>query len=100
MVAHGCPKRKKLICGPEGEIVVAHDLLLSRALWCSFFSTLLLDLKIWTTEKDNFVCSVIIGSSVMELIFPGLIIFGTFQRGWYFWYVATQYTHLTNTISY
>ena len=70
------------------------------ALYGVVFFQLCLDLKICTTEKDNFVCSVIIGSSVMELIFPGLIIFGTFQRGWYFWYVATQYTHLTNTISY
>jgi len=24
VVAHGCRKRKKLICGTEGEIVVAH----------------------------------------------------------------------------
>ena len=24
VVAHGCRKRKKLICGPEGEIVVAY----------------------------------------------------------------------------
>ena len=24
VVAHCCPKRKKLICGAEGEIVVAH----------------------------------------------------------------------------
>ena len=31
MVAHGCRKRKKLICGPEGEIVVAHGRLPSPA---------------------------------------------------------------------
>jgi len=24
VVAHGCRKRKRLICGTEGEIVVAH----------------------------------------------------------------------------
>ena len=24
VVAHGCQKRKKVICGPEEEIVVAH----------------------------------------------------------------------------
>jgi len=30
-VAHGCRKRKKLICGPEGEIVVAHGRLPSPA---------------------------------------------------------------------
>ena len=29
VVAHGCRKTKKLICGTEGEIVVAHDPLLS-----------------------------------------------------------------------
>ena len=37
VVAHGCRKRKKLICGPEGEIVVAHGRLPSPALqtcWC------------------------------------------------------------------
>ena len=28
VVAHGCRKRKKLICGPEEEIVVAHERLL------------------------------------------------------------------------
>ena len=31
MVAHGCRKRKKLICGPEEEIVVAHGRLPSPA---------------------------------------------------------------------
>ena len=31
MVAHGCRKRKKLICGTEGEIVVAHGRLPSPA---------------------------------------------------------------------
>ena len=31
VVAHGCRKRKKLICGTEGEIVVAHDRLPSPA---------------------------------------------------------------------
>jgi len=31
VVAHGCPKRKKLICGTEGEIVVAHGRLPSPA---------------------------------------------------------------------
>ena len=31
MVAHGCRKRKKLICGSEGEIVVAHGCLPSSA---------------------------------------------------------------------
>ena len=31
VVAHGCRKRKKLICGTEGEIVVAHGRLLSPA---------------------------------------------------------------------
>jgi len=31
VMAHGCGKRKKLICGPEGEIVVAHGRLPSPA---------------------------------------------------------------------
>ena len=31
VVAHGCRKRKKLICGPEEEIVVAHGRLPSPA---------------------------------------------------------------------
>ena len=31
VVAHGCRKRKKLICGTEGEIVVAHSRLPSLA---------------------------------------------------------------------
>jgi len=31
MVAHGCRKRKKLICGTEGVIVVAHGRLPSPA---------------------------------------------------------------------
>jgi len=31
VVAHGCRKRKKLICGTEGEIVVAHGRLHSPA---------------------------------------------------------------------
>ena len=31
VVAHGCQKRKKLICGMEGEIVVAHGRLPSPA---------------------------------------------------------------------
>ena len=31
LVAHGCQKRKKLICGPEEEIVVAHGRLPSPA---------------------------------------------------------------------
>jgi len=31
LVAHGCRKRKKLICGTEGEIVVAHGRLPSPA---------------------------------------------------------------------
>ena len=31
VVAHGCRKRKKLICGPEREIVVAHGRLPSPA---------------------------------------------------------------------
>jgi len=31
VVAHGCRKRKKLICGTEGEIVVAHGRLPSPA---------------------------------------------------------------------
>ena len=31
MVAHGCRKRKKLICGTEGELVVAHGRLPSSA---------------------------------------------------------------------
>jgi len=31
VVAHGCQKRKKLICGTEGEIVVAHGRLPSPA---------------------------------------------------------------------
>jgi len=31
VVAHGCRKRKKLICGTEGEIVVAHGHLPSPA---------------------------------------------------------------------
>ena len=31
VVAHGCRKRKKLICGTEGEIVVAQGRLLSPA---------------------------------------------------------------------
>jgi len=30
-MAHGCRKRKKLICGTEGEIVVAHGHLPSPA---------------------------------------------------------------------
>ena len=33
VVAHGCRKRKKLICGPEVEIVVAHGRLPSPARW-------------------------------------------------------------------
>ena len=33
VVAHGCRKRKKLICGLEGEIVVAHGRLPSPAHW-------------------------------------------------------------------
>ena len=33
MVAHGCRKRKKLICGTEGEIVVAHGRLPSPTRW-------------------------------------------------------------------
>ena len=32
MVAHGCRKRKKLICGTEGEIVMAHGRLPSPLL--------------------------------------------------------------------
>ena len=32
VVAHGCRKRKNLICGTEGEIVVAHGRLPSSAL--------------------------------------------------------------------
>ena len=32
VVAHSCRKRKKLICGTEGEIVVAHGRLPSPAL--------------------------------------------------------------------
>jgi len=31
VVAHGCRKRKKLICGTEGKIVVAHGRLPSPA---------------------------------------------------------------------
>jgi len=31
VVAHGCRKRKKLICGTEWEIVVAHGRLASPA---------------------------------------------------------------------
>jgi len=31
VVAHGCRKRRKLICGTEGEIVVAHGHLPSPA---------------------------------------------------------------------
>ena len=31
VVAHGCRKRKKLVCGTEGEIVVAHGRLTSPA---------------------------------------------------------------------
>jgi len=31
VVAHGCRKRKKLICGTEGEIVAAHGRLPSPA---------------------------------------------------------------------
>ena len=31
VVAHGCQKRKKVICGTEGEIVVAHGRLPSPA---------------------------------------------------------------------
>ena len=31
VVAHGCRKRKKLICGPEEKIVVAHGRLPSPA---------------------------------------------------------------------
>jgi len=36
VVAHGCRKRKKLICGTEGEIVVAHCRLPSPALVALF----------------------------------------------------------------
>jgi len=36
VVAHGCRKRNKLICGTEGEIVVAHGRLPSPALTVRF----------------------------------------------------------------
>ena len=44
MVAHGCRKTKKLICGPEEEIVVAHGRLPSPAhatteKFCFFFTS-------------------------------------------------------------
>ena len=37
LVAHGCQKRKKLICGMEGEIVVVHGPLPSPALHINLF---------------------------------------------------------------
>ena len=37
VVAHGCRKRRKLICGTEGEIVEAHGRLLSPARCCWTF---------------------------------------------------------------
>jgi len=40
VVARGCRKRKKLICGMEGEIVVAHGRLPSPALYVASFGSL------------------------------------------------------------
>ena len=37
VVAHGCRKRKKLICGPEDKIVMAHGRLPSPARYASYF---------------------------------------------------------------
>jgi len=45
MVAHGCRKRKKLIYGTEGEIVVAHGRLPSPAHWPNKNLTFLLFLR-------------------------------------------------------
>ena len=44
VVAHGCRKRKKLICGPEEEIVVAHGHFLSPLLWL---------MAAWRPKKNN-----------------------------------------------
>ena len=46
VVAHGCRKRKKLICGPKGEIVVAHGRLPSPAHTITYYEYFLFK---WST---------------------------------------------------
>ena len=48
VVAHGCRKRKKLICGTEGEIVMAHGRLPSPT-HLTDCELITVDLKIWST---------------------------------------------------
>ena len=77
VVAHGCQKRKKLICGPEGELVVAHGRLPSPALPAGKILE-----KYLCSDLEILHCKNVSLSYQMNLFFSSII-------------VPSQFSHVT-----